>query len=322
MSFLPDRLIENLKLKKSLFLWRTLAALILIAALLLFSYLQYGGKFTASNSPYINSPYIGRLSINGFIGDNIERDNKIRALKNDKNIKALILRVNSPGGSIVGSESLYKALSDLGSAKPIVVVMESLAASGGYMISLVANYIIAHTGTITGSVGVIMQTPDISKLAEKIGVKMDIIRSGDLKGEPSMFTGMTKEARTTLQDSLNTAFDFFLSLVLKHRNISDPEIIKNISTGKIFVGAEALKSSLVDQIGDEQDAVDWLKGQNISAPVKDVNLFPTKSRWMIWANRDNSAASAIQKFLLEALQSPGILAVMPGYLQTTANVAA
>ena len=157
-----------------------------------------------------------------------------------------------------------------------------------------------------------MQVPEFSELSKKIGLKMNTIRSGSLKGVPSMFDNLSEEARLSLQKSLSVSFNFFLSLVKERRNITDKNIINSISTGKIFVGREALENSLIDQIGDEQEALAWLEKKNITGKVEKINLYPNSSAFNIFKKR--SEAALIQKFLLDnVLQSHGILAIMPGY---------
>jgi protease-4 len=304
MNFSADRLIENLSLKKSLLFWKTLTVVILVGALLLFLYFNKVGEI-------ISKPqYIGRISINGFIGENLDRDKKILDLKNDQNLKGLIIHVNSPGGTITGGESLYNVLSALAKEKPTVILMDGLAASGGYMISLAGDYIIAHHGTITGSIGVLLQTPDLSEISKKLGIGLNVIRSGDLKAIPSMFEKLTEDGKKSLQDSLSVAYDYFLSLVLDKRKITDPKIIKLITTGKIFIGKQALESQLIDEIGNEDSAVKWLESKNITGKIKDIRINPSKLNFPSNVGKSNWKKELINNYL----ENQGILAILPTYL--------
>ena len=137
-----------------------------------------------------------------IIFDNLPRVKKIEDLALDENIKAVIVHINSAGGSVVGSEMLYNAFRKLAKSKPVVVVMDSVAASGGYLIALGADYIIAHNGTITGSIGVLMQTAEITELAEKIGVKFNSFKSNELKASPGFTEKLTPEAEKAVMDNI------------------------------------------------------------------------------------------------------------------------
>ena len=307
MKFFSDCLLQNLKLKKSVLVWKTLFFLSLVASLF-YSFFSAYTAFKPSGTSY--RPYIGRLKIEGFITKDQERDKKILQLAQNKSVKALILHVDSPGGTIVGGESLYNSLRKFASQKPLVVVMDNIAASGGYMISLAADYIVAHAGTMTGSVGVIMQFPDLSGLAKSLGVGMTTIRSGNLKGGPSIVEGASAQERSALQDSLCVAYDYFRSLVMERRKIKK-EDFKDIATGKIFVGKQALESSLVDKIGDELDAIEWLnQTHQVSGVVKDIKLSEQRRLTSIIGGAKSWKSIAAERYL----KSNGILAVVPFYI--------
>lgn len=306
MNFSADRLIENLKLKKSLLLWKTLFLLLLIGTLLF--------CFKSSNviSVPITYDYVGRISINGFIGENLERDRRILDLRDDNSLKALIVHVNSPGGTVTGGETLYNALHAVSKVKPIVIVMDGVAASGGYMISLAGDHIVAHNGTITGSVGVIWQALDLSEISKKYGVGFNVVRSGDLKSVPSsIFEKLSDDGRKSLQESMGFAYDYFLSMVLDKRKITDPKTIGLISTGKIFVGKQALEVGLIDEIGDEESAIKWLaESKNITSRVKDVRLSSSRLNFPAGVGKSNLKRDLITHYL----EGQGILAILPGYI--------
>ena len=205
-------------------------------------------------------------------------------------MKALIVHVNSPGGTVVGSEKIYNILRKISAVKPVVVVMGTLAASGGYLISLGADYIITHNGTITGSIGVIFQTAEITELAEKLGVKFNNFKSGELKAAPNPTEKVTDSVRAAIMLNVQDTYEYFVELVAVRRGFSIEEATK-LADGRIYSGRQALKLKLVDAIGDQDDAVKWLQNvKNIDAElkVKEIILKPKpKLLEMIFDDMDN-----------------------------------
>ncbi len=185
----------------------------------------------------------------------------IEACKEDKSIKALVLRVDSPGGSVGASQEIYRSLERFrASGKPLVVSMGNVAASGGYYISLPANYIFANDGTIVGSIGVIVQHVDYRELLDKIGVKTTSIKTGKFKDTLSPFRELTPEEKEYIQSTINDAYEQFIGSILKHRGkyVSE-EKLRSIADGRIFTGKMAKELGLIDQIGNLHDAIDKAK---------------------------------------------------------------
>ena len=174
-----------------------------------------------------------------------------RANKNDA-IKAVVLRVDSPGGSVVGSNEIYEALLEL--QKPLVVSMGELAASGGYYVSCPAERILANPSTLTGSIGVIAQMPNIGELMDKIGVDVSVIKSGRLKDEGSPFRPMTEEEKAIWQDIIDEAYDQFVGIVADSRQIPENEVRK-LADGRVYTGLQAIDLGLVDEEGNLPDAI-------------------------------------------------------------------
>jgi protease-4 len=208
-----------------------------------------------------------------IIYDNLARVRKLEKLAEDKHVKAVIIHINSPGGSVVGSEMLYDAFRKIAKNKPVVVVMDSVAASGGYLIALGADYIVAHNGTITGSIGVLMEMAEITELAERIGIKFNNFKSSDLKGNPSFTEKLTPEAEKAVMDNIFDVYDYFTELVAKRRNL-DLDFVKKIADGRIYSAKLALKYKLIDEIGNEDSAVKWLEEQRGIA--KDLKISEIK----------------------------------------------
>jgi protease-4 len=212
--------------------------------------------------------------VNDVIFDDLNRVRKIAAMAKNDAVKAVIVHMNSQGGSVVGSEMLYNALLKMSKEKPVVVVMESVAASGGYLASLGADYIIAHNGTITGSIGVIMQSAEITDFADKVGVTFNNFKSDVLKASPNLFEKLTPEAKQATMDSIYEVYDYFIELVATRRNL-DLDYVKKLADGRIYSGRQALDLKLVDAIGNEDTAIEWLQTKKDISPdleVLDVRL--------------------------------------------------
>ena len=201
---------------------------------------------------------IGLIRVEGTITDS---DGIIQALKqftDDPSIKAIVMRVDSPGGGVAPSQEIYEEVKKAVAKKYIIVSMGSLAASGGYYISVPATKIFANPGTITGSIGVIMEVPNVQGLLNKIGVKAEVIKSGKNKDIGSYFKSMTGEQRRILQDALDNVHGQFIQAVAAGRKMP-VDVIKQLADGRIFTGQQAKKLGLVDELGDLEDAINAAK---------------------------------------------------------------
>lgn len=273
MSITPDYLIERRQIKSRLLIWK-LAAIILIAIV----FLLVGKDFAPKEVLPINSneDYIASVLIDEIILEDEKRDKKLKKIIDDSHIKALIVNVNSPGGTVVGSEKIYNILRKISEKKPVVIVMGTMAASGGYLISLGGDYIISHNGTITGSIGVILQTAEVTELAQKLGIKFNNFKSGELKAVPNPTEKLTKAVRVAIMENIEDTYNFFLELVSERRNLPIEEV-KKLADGRVYSGRQALKLKLVDAIGSEDTALKWLqevKKINANLLVKDYQLKP------------------------------------------------
>ncbi len=273
MSITPDYLIERRQIKSRLLLWK-LAAIILIAIV----FLLVGKDFAPKEVLPINSneDYIASVLIDEIILEDEKRDKKLKKIIDDSHIKALIVNVNSPGGTVVGAEKIYNILRKISAKKPVVIVMGTMAASGGYLISLGGDYIISHNGTITGSIGVILQTAEVTELAQKLGIKFNNFKSGELKAVPNPTEKLTEAVRVAIMDNIEDTYNFFLELVSERRNLPIEEV-KKLADGRVYSGRQALKLKLVDAIGSEDTALKWLQEVqkiNVNLLVKDYQLKP------------------------------------------------
>ncbi len=265
-----DQIIERNKLKKQISTWRILAFLVLVIGFIL----TFAGEGDFSSVGKTGN-FIARIKIEGVIFEDTKRDEILKEIAEDKSIKAVILSVNSPGGTAVGGESLYNSIKKLNEKKPVITVMNSVAASAGYLITLGSERIFAHQGTITGSIGVIMEIPNVKEAADKLGVKFNYVRTSPLKGSPTLFEETSQESLKIYKNMMEDFFVYFKNIVAEERNLSQEQVSK-IADGRIFSGASAKKNGLVDEIGDEEKAVEWLvlnKKISKKLKVEDVKLY-------------------------------------------------
>ncbi len=202
--------------------------------------------------------FIAKVGVQGIIQDKKEVIDQISNLNKNNKVKGLIVIINSPGGTYVGSKELYDSIKILSKKIPTVVYMREMATSGGYLVSLSADKIYGSEGTITGSVGVILQTADISDLLEKLGINPIIVKSGKFKSVPNPAEEIEKDELDYLENIIKDMQEDFLDLVKKNRNISS-SVLDLISDGRIFTGNQAKDLNLIDEVGSEQDALKWLK---------------------------------------------------------------
>lgn len=264
MSLETDLLIDRRRLKRRLLVWRAVAVLAVAAC----------GLLATGKAGWFTQAHVARLSVTGMITDNRRLTDAVAALAKDRTVKALIVEVDSPGGSVAGGESLYHAIGVVAAQKPVVAVMGGIAASAGYMISLPAARIFAHDATLTGSIGVLLETGELSGLLGKLGVTAEAITSGPLKDQPSFTKPMTEDGRAVLRGLVMDMYDQFVGMVATHRHMT-PEQVRALADGRAYTGRQALQLGLVDAIGDESDARDWLAAERHVAaglPVEDVSL--------------------------------------------------
>jgi protease-4 len=201
---------------------------------------------------------IARVSVKGLITDDVKFRNLMADIKKTDSVRAVILHINSPGGTTTGGEALFASIRDVSSVKPVVAVFGTVATSAAYLIGIASDYVISRGNTITGSIGVIVQWAEVTDLLGKIGVKMESVKSGSLKAAPSPFEPTTEEARKVTLELVEESQKWFNDLVVERRKIA-PDVLANLTSGRIFTGRQALKLKLIDKIGGEEAAVKWLE---------------------------------------------------------------
>ena len=218
--------------------------------------------------------FIAKITVEGIIKDRNDILEQLKDLDNDQNVKGLITIINSPGGTYVGSKEIHESIKNLSKKIPTVAYMREMATSGGYLVSLSSDRIFGNEGTITGSIGVILQTADISQLLGKLGINPIIIKSGDLKAVPNPAEEIDEKKLNYLKDIIRKMQKEFLNLVKKSRNISS-STLDLVSDGRIVTGKQAKDLKLIDAVGTENDALSWLKkeaGLDDDVRVKDLSI--------------------------------------------------
>ena len=271
MSLDSDVIVDRRRIRRKLTFWRVVAALLAIAAVVAIGTIATpGGRgaFTATGA-------IARVNIEGLIRSDQDRVEALERLANSK-AAAVIVHINSPGGTTAGSEQLYDALVQLKAKKPLVVVVEGLAASGGYITAIAADHIIAQQTSLVGSIGVLFQFPNFTDLMKTVGVKVEEVKSSPLKAAPNGFEPTSPEARAALDSLVKDSYAWFRDLVKERRGMDDA-LLDKVADGRVFTGRQAVDLKLIDQLGDEKTAVAWLvaqKGIKSDLPVRDFKLAP------------------------------------------------
>lgn len=244
-----NEILEKYLSKRSLIVKRF--ATVLISIILIFSFFLFTSK---------KKDFIATISIEGIISNPEDTLNDLENINKSSNAKALLVNINSPGGTFVSSKELYDKIKEISKKIPVVTYMREMATSGGYLVSLASQKIFSNIGTITGSVGVILQTAEITELLEKIGINPIIIKSGKLKATPNPLEGLSENDSKYLNDVVKSMQLEFLSLLSENRNI-ESKTLEIISDGRIFTGKQAKELNLIDFIGSKSDAIRWLKDE-------------------------------------------------------------
>jgi protease-4 len=272
MSLETDLLLDRRRLKRRLILWRSFAIAAVLAAILV----ALRGQMML---PF-GRDHVARLTVSGIITDDRKLDQTVSKLADDKSVKALIVSIDSPGGSVAGGEALHDAIERVAEAKPVVAVMGGVAASAGYMVAVPASRIFAREGTLTGSIGVLLETGEVSGLLKDLGITAEAITSGPLKDQPSFIRPLTPEGRDVLHGLVMDMYDQFVGMVAAGRHM-DVARVRELADGRAYTGRQALQLGLIDAVGGEYDARQWLaKTRSVSAelPVEDVSTTGFASR--------------------------------------------
>lgn len=236
-------------------------------------------------------PRIGVLEIKGVITDSEEYIRGIRDFIRDERVKAIVVRIDSPGGTVGASQEIFEELRKARKIKPVVISIGNIATSGGLYVALGGNKIFASPGSITGSVGVIMQIPNLEKVLKKIGIEAEVIKSGEFKDTGSFYRAITPKEKEYLQEKVNIIHKQFVKAIAEERKISE-SYLKEIADGRIFTGEEAVKLGLVDKLGTFWDAVEEAKNL---AKIKEAKLvYQPKKKPIFWRLLEDKHISWIE----------------------------
>jgi protease-4 len=268
--------------------------------------LIYGIRlFSGDGNSQKSSLKVGVVRIEGVIADSGEIVEQIDELSDNDSIRAIVLRINSPGGGVAASQEIYQAVRELKKKKKVVASMGSVAASGGYMIASAADSIIANPGTITGSISAVMHFADIQELMKKVGVRSSVVKSGKFKDIGSPAREMTPEEKQLLQEVVDDIYDQFIRTVSADRKIP-LDSVRAIADGRIFSGRQALGLKLVDQLGGLQDAV-LLAGRMAGIEGKPTIVNAAKKKMNLWKYLMENTASAISgEIMNNSVESRGV----------------
>jgi protease-4 len=294
-------ILDRRRLRRRLSFWRLVAiasVALLIGAL--------GWRAAPEGGP-LDRAHVARFAVEGVILDDPDRDRTLRRLAENDAARAVIVRIDSPGGTVTGSEALYLSLRAIAEKKPVVAVMGEAAASGGYIAALAGDRIVARGGTLTGSIGVVAEFPNIQELLDNIGVEFNRVASGPLKAEPSPLREPSPEVLAAQESLVADSYAWFIGLVAERRGL-DEAAARAVGDGRVFTGRQAAAAGLVDQIGGEPEARDWLaeaRGVARNLPVRNIEVDrPTRSLFAL-------VQAQARRALLEAwAAAPRLMAVV------------
>lgn len=312
MSTDTDLLIERRRARRQGLIWKIVAVVSVTALLAVASMAGSGNLGTMGGFGGLKSgetpdgPRIARVNIEGIILEDRWRDVLLKELKDDEDVQAVIVYVNSPGGAVVGGEDLYRNLRAISDVKPVVAVLGSLAASAGYMTAIAGDRIFAREGTVTGSIGVLFEATEITGLMEKLGVKSELVKSAPLKAQPNPIEPFSIAGRAAIKSVVMDMYDMFVDMVTDRRPLDRTQVLA-LADGRIFTGRQAVKNGLVDAIGGEDQAVAWLESKrDIAADLPVIEAKPDYPRPDFMQRLFGAAGKAL---VSERLTLDGLLAV-------------
>jgi len=250
MPATSDLIQERRRVRRSLAIWRIVAVLAILVAIVL--------AIPRSAVPKTSSDHLARIVISGIIFDDPDRDRTLRQIAEADRAKALIVRINSPGGTVTGSEALFETLRKVAEKKPVVAVMGELATSGGYVAALGTDHIVARQTSLTGSIGVVSQVRNYAELLDSLGIEVREVKSSPLKAAPSATEPIEDEAIAALDAIVEDNYVWFRNLVSARRGL-EGNALDEVTDGRVFSGRQAKENGLIDEIGAEPDALAWLE---------------------------------------------------------------
>lgn len=296
----PDAIADRRRLKRRLGWWRIAAfVLAVVAAAALAARFDLIGTGAGR-------PHVARIQIKGLMLPDPAFLTMIDGLAEAEAVKGVVVEIDSPGGSTAAGEGIYAALRRLSEKKPTVAYVGALAASAGYMAALGTDHVVARRTALTGSIGVLIQWPDVSKLMDTVGVKYEEVKSSPMKAEPTPFKPVSPEARAMLDRAIRDTYDWFVDMVAERRGIDRARALE-LADGRVVTGHQALDLKLIDEIGEERVAVAWLESKGVpkKLPLREHKPKPTSS----WALME-SVSSALTRGVADGLGMTSTIAAM------------
>ena len=325
MTIEADQIVDRRRLRRKLTVWRFIGIVALVLAIA-GGYGLFAGRDSILEYA---SPQIARISVDGFITEDRERDKLLEKLAETAAVKAVIVSIDSPGGGTTGGEALYESLRRLAEEKPTVATLGTVAASAAYMAAIATDHIVARRTSITGSIGVLFQYPEVSELMKTLGVSVEEIKSSPLKAAPSPFKPASPEATAVIAGVVRDTYNWFVDIVAERRGLERQAALK-LADGRVFTGRQALAVGLVDETGGEEVAIAWLAkehGIDAALPVKDWQpqrpgggFLPYSSDALVfWLAKslglspDFMRGGVLDRFLPERLKLDGLMSVWQGH---------
>jgi protease IV len=279
MANRADDLIDRRRLRRKLSFWRVAALVVAALAIVAASAWFYGDDFGGTAVDHI-----AKVKIEGTITEDQDLLELLDDVRKSASVKGVILSIDSPGGTTAGGEAIFDAVRLLAAEKPVVAQVGTLAASAGYMIASASDHIVARQSSIVGSIGVLVQFPDFTRLMDKVGIGLEEIKSSPLKAEPSPFNPTTEEERAMLRSMILDSYDWFVGLVDERRPLSRTEVLA-LADGSVFTGRQALERKLVDGLGGEREAADWLATKGVQADLRVIEWEPKDEGSVLFLGR-------------------------------------
>ena len=289
MALRADELIDRRRLRRKLTFWRAAALVIAALAIVATAMWLAGDEFRGTAVDHI-----AKVKIEGTITEDDELIERLENIRKAPTVKGVILAIDSPGGTTAGGEQIFDEVRRLAADKPVTAQVGTLAASAGYMIASATDHIVARRTSIVGSIGVLVEYPDVTGLMDKLGIKLEEVKSSPLKAEPSPFNPTTDEERAMVRNMILDSYDWFIGIVAERRAMSRPEVTA-LADGSIYTGRQALTKKLIDAVGGEREAIDWLATKGVDPNLKVVEWKP-KSSGSSWLFSD-SYAKAVARWL-------------------------
>ena len=262
------------------------------------------------NKDFMPSPHVASYEVIGEIYDDPKRDTILNDIAENDNVYGLILKINSPGGSVVGAEALYHSLRKVEARKPVVVLIGEVGASAAYIAALAGDVIYARGNSLVGSIGVIVQYPDLSQLAKNLGISLKVIKSSEAKGGPNFLKPMDKKSLKNQELLVHDSFVWFKQLVSDRRGL-DGEDLENVSQGELFTGRMALELNLIDSIGSQDQAIEYLESQDTkfnNIEIKDWN--PSENPKSLWNTLFGSSNLNFFRNKIKFMQTPMLFSIV------------